>query len=336
MATLIANSTTSNNGFNMANIPYFIGDFASSWLSTSNIHISNFIHQQDYYGTFNFDKNGNVSGNLISTYYHGFNSDFPDYSITDTSIDAKTAFGFIDRREINSLFSMLLYSDDFIGGTINSDNLIGFNGNDTLVGQIGDDILNGGEGSDTAQFSGISAQTTLTRIPVGWSASGPDGMDTLINIENIKFDNETVTPQFDALQYTASYPDLIIAFSTNEIKAEAHYLQMGFYEGRVATFDALSYIASYPDLIAAFGTDERAAEAHYIQNGFYEGRFATFNASQYIASYPDLETAYGTNEKAALMHYIQYGFYEDRQPAFAEANLIGISSLIDSENIQTF
>ncbi|MCE7914092.1 MAG: hypothetical protein DYH15_05255 [Nitrosomonas sp. PRO4] len=319
MATLTATSTANSNGFDMTNIPFFVGDPKWSWFLPSNIHISNDFHQQDYYGDFNFDKNGNASGNITATYYSGsgfYNITYPDYSITNILIDAKTAFDFIERREISSLFKTVFAGDDLIIGTTKGDFLTGFNGNDTIIGQIGDDIIDGGEGGDTVQFGGIFAQTTLTRTPTGWLAHGPNSSDTLINIENVRFDNVTITPRFNALKYVASHPDLIKTFGIDELAAETHYLQIGFYEGRTASFDALKYIASYPDLILSFGTDERAAEIHYIQNGFFENREATFDALKYIASYPDLITTFGINELAAESHYIHSGYYEGRSATF--------------------
>jgi len=179
---------------------------------------------------------------------------------------------------------------------------------------------------------------TLTRIPTGWLAKQPYGYSTLINIENVKFIDTTITLQFDALKYIASYPDLIAVFGTNEKAAETHYITSGFYEGRSTAFDALKYIASYPDLIAVFGTNERAAEAHYITSGFYEGRSAVFDALKYIASYPDLVVAFGSDERAAVTHYITSGFYEGRIIASSDPiyNLVNVINLIGTFSAVAF
>ncbi|MEY9770187.1 Ca2+-binding RTX toxin-like protein [Sinorhizobium fredii] len=67
---------------------------------------------------------------------------------------------------------------------------------DTLIGGIGDDQINGGLGTDTAVFSGLRSQYTITRINVGYEAYsivGPDGNDTLIGIEKLRFDDGTFT-----------------------------------------------------------------------------------------------------------------------------------------------
>lgn len=41
MATLTANSSQSNNGLNMNDIPYFTGETHLSWILPNNIHIAN-------------------------------------------------------------------------------------------------------------------------------------------------------------------------------------------------------------------------------------------------------------------------------------------------------
>ena len=76
-------------------------------------------------------------------------------------------------------------------------------------------------------------------------------------------------------------------------------------------FDALQYIASNPDLIVAFGASEAAAEEHYQQSGQAEGRdIDSFDEWQYLANYPDLEAAYGATEDThgATRHYVEHGY----------------------------
>lgn len=85
--------------------------------------------------------------------------------------------------------------------------------------------------------------------------------------------NDGLPDGFDAMQYVASHPDLIIAIGADQEAAETHYLTFGRFEGRVIdNFDAAQYLENYADLRALFGTDENAATIHYIQFGFAEGR----------------------------------------------------------------
>jgi VCBS repeat-containing protein len=95
-------------------------------------------------------------------------------------------------------------------------------------------------------------------------------------------------PDFDGLQYIASYGDLIQTFGADPAAGEQHYLAFGEAEGRKAdAFNEAEYLDRYPDLQAAFGDDGDAATAHYIQFGFGEGR-----------SYNDPPTAVGGTGEA--------------------------------------
>jgi hypothetical protein len=119
---------------------------------------------------------------------------------------------------------------------------------------------------------------------------------------------------FDALDYIASYGDLVGAFGTDAYRGGAHYIATGVHEGRSVTFDGLEYVASYGDLIGAFGASERAGSSHFISNGFAEGRHTTFDGLEYIASYDDLIAAYGANRDAGATHFIKTGVHEGRFP----------------------
>lgn len=73
---------------------------------------------------------------------------------------------------------------DFIAGRGGNDSLKGGKGNDILLGGMGSDTLDGGEGNDWAsyQFSNIGVQASLK----DGTATGGEGSDTLINIENLR------------------------------------------------------------------------------------------------------------------------------------------------------
>jgi hypothetical protein len=81
------------------------------------------------------------------------------------------------------------------------------------------------------------------------------------------------THSFDAAEYIASNPDLIVTYGYNLAAGEQHYIGAGYSQGRPThSFDAIQYLANYADLRAAFGNDVAAAEKHYIQSGYTEGR----------------------------------------------------------------
>src|SRR3954454_4011240 len=82
---------------------------------------------------------------------------------------------------------------DGITGRNGNDFLEGFGGNDTLKGAGGDDTIDGGAGVDTAVFSGLRSAYTITHVGNSLHVSGPDGFDTLTNVENLAFKDVTVS-----------------------------------------------------------------------------------------------------------------------------------------------
>ncbi len=119
---------------------------------------------------------------------------------------------------------------------------------------------------------------------------------------------------FQALNYIASYGDLINAFGTDITSAKSHYTNNGKVEGRVLDdFDEWGYLASNNDLMKAFGSDTTQAVKHYIYYGNSEGRSTDiFNATSYLNNYGDLRNAFGNDQELATKHYVEYGFNEGR------------------------
>ncbi|MBR1120290.1 FG-GAP repeat protein [Bradyrhizobium lablabi] len=70
--------------------------------------------------------------------------------------------------------------------------LTGDGGGDTIVGTKGNDTIDGAGGNDTAVFSGNFASYTLTNLAQGIRVVGPDGTDTVLNVENFQFADRTV------------------------------------------------------------------------------------------------------------------------------------------------
>jgi len=78
-------------------------------------------------------------------------------------------------------------------GSSYDDSIIGGAGNDTLIGGLGNDTLDGGAGTDTAVFSGDFDSYDIDSSGTDVIVSGPDGVDTLRNVEFLQFDDETFT-----------------------------------------------------------------------------------------------------------------------------------------------
>jgi methionine-rich copper-binding protein CopC len=77
-------------------------------------------------------------------------------------------------------------ADTLTAGT-GADTITALGGNDLLTGGAGNDALDGGTGLDTAVYSTRHAAYTLAHSGNGYSLSGPDGTDSLLNIERLQF-----------------------------------------------------------------------------------------------------------------------------------------------------
>lgn len=93
-------------------------------------------------------------------------------------------------------------ADDRLTGSAGVDRLMGHDGDDVLMGLAGDDILigglgndrlEGGAGWDEAIFAGASDRYKIFETATGeYRVTGPDGFDTLIGIERLRFDDRTI------------------------------------------------------------------------------------------------------------------------------------------------
>ncbi len=212
---------------------------------------------------------------------------------------------------------------DTISGEGGDDQLLGQGGDDTLNGGQGNDSVDGGSGTDTAQFSGARADYTLLSydaVVVVKDNVNTDGLDTVLNVENFEFADQSLAAgavsEFDALSYIASYGDLMAAFGNDGVAGLVHYVTYGSAAGRTIAFNGLEYIASYGDLMAAFGADATAGAEHFINFGAAKGRITTFDGLEYIASYGDLMAAFGADASAGAEHFINFGAAKGRTTTF--------------------
>ncbi len=119
---------------------------------------------------------------------------------------------------------------------------------------------------------------------------------------------------FQALNYIASYGDLIIAFGADTDAARSHYTNYGKLEGRsLDDFDEWGYLASNNELINAYRFDPMGIVQHYISFGYSQGKLTnSFDAQSYLNNYADLRNAFGNDQELATKHYVEYGFNEGR------------------------
>jgi len=141
--------------------------------------------------------------------------------------------------------------------------------------------------------------------------------------------------EFSLLAYRSNYPDLGVAFGSDNTKFYMHYISNGKEEGRNAkvvlvesetkyygvdyadVYNYDYYINNNPDLKAAFGDNKAAALIHFANMGMKEGRQAceSFGAKIYKFNYPELQKSFGEDMVLYYHHYMDYGKTEGRNGA---------------------
>ena len=149
--------------------------------------------------------------------YHSktsLNHDGEDHVTETDNIDGTTRLGFEDLPnlgdadftdvvvDVSVSHEEVYIPSDIEGG---SDTLLGGEGDDILVGQGGNDTLLGGEGVDNAVFSGNYEDYDIefnddNSVTVKDLVEGRDGSDTLSGIEEISFNDTSISVDYDALE----------------------------------------------------------------------------------------------------------------------------------------
>ena len=115
--------------------------------------------------------------------------------ITQSSYSAQT--GFFERADeitgdLGLVFRNGNFLNDLIYGFSGDDSLYGGSGNDTLIGGVDNDFLDGGLGYDLAVVNSSFDASSITRFGNIVLVSGPDGNDSLKDVEAIQFSNMNV------------------------------------------------------------------------------------------------------------------------------------------------
>ena len=113
----------------------------------------------------------------------------PAGSIKDLTGNAFTGIGNYGFATVNSTLSGTSASDT-LTGTSKNENISAGTGNDRIDGGAGNDLIDGGDGLDTAIYSAVRANYTVTKTASGFTVTdnvGSAGTDTLTNVERIQF-----------------------------------------------------------------------------------------------------------------------------------------------------
>lgn len=128
-------------------------------------------------GSDTIDFSGQTTGAVISLLAGSFSSVGPSGNGGRAIDNVAIAFG-VTIENVNAGMG-----DDVVTGNA---------ANNVLRGGLGDDQLDGGTGTDAALFSGARAAYSWTGSSDFLNISGPDGSDTLSNLEILRFDDGSV------------------------------------------------------------------------------------------------------------------------------------------------
>lgn len=117
--------------------------------------------------------------------------DFSGYSNNQVIDLRQAAFSNVGGLTGNVGIAMGVQIENAIGGS-GADQMRGNSGNNSLRGNGGNDIIDGGLGSDTVIFSGNRADYTITWNGQVGTVVGPDGTDTITNVEFLQFADQTI------------------------------------------------------------------------------------------------------------------------------------------------
>ena len=147
--------------------------------------------------------------------------------------------------------------DDHIEGFAGNDTLLGGAGNEILLGGAGNDVLNGGSGNDyidggpgidIATFSGVRSQYTVDRLaPSEYQVVGPDGTDTVANVEILQFSDTTLPLDVDlTTPALTTYQKMYgVAPSSAELSVLVQFNSAQFAYGvQIQTQDPIVYVYS--------------------------------------------------------------------------------------------
>jgi hypothetical protein len=236
--------------------------------------------------------------------------DFSGYAARQIITLVPERYSSVGGLEFNVVIARGTLIENAIGGT-GADLILGNDLDNRLTGSGGNDIIDGRPGNDTAAFSHHLNGYTVIAFGGRIVIAGPDGTDTLISIEHLKFDDATINvtddgnPEFDALYYLSRNPDVFQA-GVNPLD---HFNAFGWREGRDPNpyFSVSQYLGANPD-VKASGVN---LLDHYQQSGWHQGRDpgAHFDTTLYLLRNPDVAAA-GIDP---LAHYLAFGFSEGRQ-----------------------
>ena len=186
-------------------------------------------------------------------------------------------------------------SDDFLSGSSVADKFFGSGGNDKM---------DGGAGIDTVVYAGIRSNYTLTKGAGSYALTdktGPDGSDTLVNVERAKFTDGTlaldIAPGQNAGEVYRLYQ---AAFArTPDMPGVKYHLNDMESNGLPLWQIASNFLAS-PEFSSKYGSNP--SDTQYI-NALYKNVLNRTPAESEVAWYQNQFTTKAMDHQAALIGF---------------------------------
>ncbi|SEJ77962.1 Ca2+-binding protein, RTX toxin-related [Pseudooceanicola nitratireducens] len=172
--------------------------------------------------------------------------------------------------------------DDYIAGNGGDDLLIGGNGNDkifggdgadVLLGGAGNDYIDGGEGIDLLRLSGTIEDYRIVETDgTTYTITGLENTDTVVNVEQVAFDDGNIVAIGDLLMQEAqgpSYADLFAQLSQSDsgltIQGINRFTALG--KELYMTSDTKAYVSTDKGATADFDGVTHGANYWTLQEG---------------------------------------------------------------------
>jgi NOL1/NOP2/fmu family ribosome biogenesis protein len=196
MVTSYADSSSSLDNLALGNSEYLAGNYDGRHPQSWGAHVGSpelmeRISQSAFYAHMNAD-----SPLIFAAADAPIQDRHPDRARDGAFYLGRTASDHMIGRAGDDFLEGFAGADVLEGGG-GQDRLAGGTGNDQLTGGAGNDVLDGGDGWDLAVYSGRASDYSWTKTGTGTysvvdkRSGGPDGSDTLVNVEALRFGDGT-------------------------------------------------------------------------------------------------------------------------------------------------
>ncbi len=154
---------------------------------------------------------------------------------------------------------------DWLIGDAGNDTLYGDAGNDGLIGGAGNDSIDGGVGIDIAVFNGNRSSYTVTRTGTGFTTSGPDGLDTLTNVERLQFFDKKFAFDLSPGQAAGNAVRIIgAAFGAPSINPAFVGIEIGLFDSDMTMLDVCQAFVSASAFITKAGSSSNINFVNFV------------------------------------------------------------------------